>query len=356
MSEGLTHYDVLGVDASADKEAVRAAYQERLGEVRADIERAQEAKKPDEATIDGYRREEARVRSAWQVLSDPYQRGRYDATIEMGAGADASEDGEGGGEVEARAPTTAAERRAAARERARAAAANRPPGMFSTDHPPTPGSWPAGYIAPPPRARTMAMLIDIIVLFLFFGGAQVAATQGMKSIDPKKVDRIHQLDSIISKTSDQKSTIDDKKDAAKNGSDAKKLLTDQSNQLQKKLDQYNKERDRLNSDVQGPQFGIFSGTFLILSILYLIPSTLVSGRTLGKRLLHVRLVQFSGSRVTVSGALAHYGVPVLASLALFGILGQLAFAVALFGVLTWPRNPNLQGLHDRIAKTIVVDG
>ncbi len=28
----------------------------------------------------------------------------------------------------------------------------------------------------------------------------------------------------------------------------------------------------------------------------------------------------------------------------------------LVGVLTWPRNPNYQGLQDRLAKTIVVDG
>jgi hypothetical protein len=30
--------------------------------------------------------------------------------------------------------------------------------------------------------------------------------------------------------------------------------------------------------------------------------------------------------------------------------------VVLFGVLTWPRNANYQGLHDRLAGTIVVDG
>ena len=105
MSEELTHYDVLGVEPTAGKDDIKAAYQERLGEVQADISREQGAKKPDADAIDGFRREEARVRSAWQVLSDPYQRGRYDVTVESG-GALVAAGAVDGDEADADATTT----------------------------------------------------------------------------------------------------------------------------------------------------------------------------------------------------------------------------------------------------------
>ena len=64
----------------------------------------------------------------------------------------------------------------------------------------------------------------------------------------------------------------------------------------------------------------------------------------------------NGDPLTTRAALARYGIPLLFALFLGSFLGPLAFAFALFGVLTWPRNANLQGLHDRMAGTIVVDG
>jgi curved DNA-binding protein CbpA len=352
MSEQITHYDVLGVEQAADKDAIRTAYQERLGEVRADIERAQGAKKPDESAIDGYRREEARVRSAWQVLSDPYQRGRYDATVELGAADDVSADGE----VEVVGDDEAPVDRREARTRQRAAAArNRPPGMFSPEHPPTPSGWPPGFTAPPPRARTLALMIDCFVLLIFFFGANFAAVEVTSSIYPHKTDRIDQLDTLITKTQDQKDKSDSKADNAKT-KEAKKPFQAKSKALQKKLDKFQNERDDLDKGIAGTRFGVLGGVFLLLSGLYLIPSTMMSGRTFGKRLLRIRVVMIDGSPVRLSAALKRYGMPLLVTLALFGVLGQLAFAVTLFGVLTWPRNPNLQGLHDRLSGTIVVDG
>lgn len=349
MSEQITHYDVLGVEPSADKDAIRTAYQERLGEVRADIERAQGAKKPDGSTIDGFRREEARVRSAWQVLSDPYQRGRYDATVELGAAEDVSADGEVD-EEDAPAARTPAKRG----RQPRARDANRPPGMFSPEHPPTPSSWPPGLTAPPPRARTLALMIDCFVLLIFFFGANFAAVEVTSSIYPQKTDRIDQLDALITKRDNAKTKADDAADSARK--EAKKPFQAKSKSLQKKLDRLHKERDDLDKGIAGTRFGVLGGVFLLLSALYLIPSTMISGRTFGKRLLRVHVAMIDGSPVRLSAALKRYGMPLLVTLALFGILGQLAFAVTLFGVLTWPRNPNLQGLHDRLSRTIVVDG
>ncbi len=72
------------------------------------------------------------------------------------------------------------------------------------------------------------------------------------------------------------------------------------------------------------------------------------GRTLGKKLLQLRLVNLDGSPVRTRGAMLHYGVPVMVALLFAPILGPLGYVAVLFGVLTWPRNANYQGLHDRL--------
>src|SRR5215831_10461999 len=66
--EAVTHYDLLGVEPTASKNEVRAAYQAAL----------------DGARGAGDTDHEADVRRAWQVLSDPVQRQRYDERIGVG--------------------------------------------------------------------------------------------------------------------------------------------------------------------------------------------------------------------------------------------------------------------------------
>jgi uncharacterized RDD family membrane protein YckC len=65
MSDERTWYDVLGVEPSAPKSDVKTAYHDALSD-------AQQAENGDEV---------AQVRRAWQVLSDPVQRQRYDEEI-----------------------------------------------------------------------------------------------------------------------------------------------------------------------------------------------------------------------------------------------------------------------------------
>ncbi len=78
MSDDLTHYELLEVDPDAPKDEIRTAYQAKLANVRAARDKEEETKKPSEAIIRAAREEEARLRAAWQVLSDPVQRQRYD--------------------------------------------------------------------------------------------------------------------------------------------------------------------------------------------------------------------------------------------------------------------------------------
>jgi uncharacterized RDD family membrane protein YckC len=100
-----SHYELLGVEPDASKEEIRSAYRDRLEQLRGKVEKG----RSDQAR-DGARTETARLNAAWQVLSDPFQRQRYDAEI---ATDDATELDEGveGEEGEEAAPTPARRRR-----------------------------------------------------------------------------------------------------------------------------------------------------------------------------------------------------------------------------------------------------
>lgn len=72
------YYDLLGVDADAPREEVRDAYRSRLDDLKFDPN----AKRgPSEAQLALIREETGLLNKAWHVLSDPYQRERYDAQL-----------------------------------------------------------------------------------------------------------------------------------------------------------------------------------------------------------------------------------------------------------------------------------
>lgn len=118
VNEAENNYEVLGVEPSASKDEIREAYRERLTEAQAAVTDAETAKRPSESAVADARSEEARVRAAWQVLSDPIQRERHDAAHGIDdqvvadgeivddeaddEGYDDEDDGDGEGEVAAR--------------------------------------------------------------------------------------------------------------------------------------------------------------------------------------------------------------------------------------------------------------
>jgi curved DNA-binding protein CbpA len=381
----LTHYEVLGVEPSASKDEIRAAYREELATAQAQVTNAETAKKPDSGVIAAAREEEATVRAAWQILSDPVQRARYDETIGVEHTAETRlEDTEEEADEEVVASTAVARRNREkspreARAEARAKAmANRPPGLFSTEHPPTPPSWPAGFHAPPPRARLLALLVDVVALALI---VVLQTTLGGLLIDrayPKETKQLDHLSTCLDSLDTAKTDLD--ASAAKRAAsiqqanaDCKEfttvdkkavygapLSTDATKkQLGKQIDhrkgKLEDEQTNLRNDILPGQLAVSMLT-LALALLYLVPSTVRSGRTLGKKLLQLRVVNIDGSPVAVRGAMIHYGLPVAVALLFAPILGPLGYVAVLFGVLTWPRNANYQGLHDRLAGTIVVDG
>ncbi|HEX9504729.1 MAG TPA: J domain-containing protein, partial [Acidimicrobiia bacterium] len=76
-NENENYYEELGVEPGASRDEIRNAHQERVAE----LERARAKKGVTEAQLQQNREAVARVRKAWNVLSDPYQRGRYDQQI-----------------------------------------------------------------------------------------------------------------------------------------------------------------------------------------------------------------------------------------------------------------------------------
>ena len=104
MSE--SHYELIGVDSDASKEEIRSAYRERIEDLRGKVEKG----RSDQAR-DGARVETARLNAAWQVLSDPYQRERYDIQLSGGATGTEPEEHEEQEEMEKeRAPAPARRR------------------------------------------------------------------------------------------------------------------------------------------------------------------------------------------------------------------------------------------------------
>jgi curved DNA-binding protein CbpA len=351
VNEDETNYDVLGVEPNASKEEIRAAYRERLADAQAAVTREETAKKPSGSAIAEAREDEASIRAAWQVLSDPMQRERYDAARGIdntGTELDFVGDDEDDDEVE----MTPRERRAADRARAMA---NRPPGLFSTEIPPTPASWPPGFSPPPPRARFFALSIDVFVLSILIALQLLITPLVIDQMKPGIQDRLDTVSTQIDNLNDKKDKADERADNAKNGSEAEKSAEAESKSLDKQITKKEDTQTELRNELLPITIGVSLVVFG-LALLYLVPSSVKTGRTLGKKLLQIRAVYADGSPLTLRGAIRRYGAPLVAGLFLSSIVGPLGYMFVLVGVLTWPRNPNYQGLQDRIAKTIVVDG
>jgi uncharacterized RDD family membrane protein YckC len=154
-----THYELLGVASDASKDDIRAAYQDKLADVREHRAHEEESKRPSESVIQAARDEEGRLRAAWQVLSDPVQRQRYDDVVGLvpattGDGADLDDDhadddhadDEGGDESDAAVPAT--------RDRSR----RQPPSMITAE----------GLEIPSTGRRATAAGIDTITLLVLY--------------------------------------------------------------------------------------------------------------------------------------------------------------------------------------------
>jgi uncharacterized RDD family membrane protein YckC len=332
------YYDLLGVEADAPVADIRAAYRERKAEM--------SQRDDDDAKADA-----AALNKAWNVLSDPYQRGRYDEQRAEAGGADDDERDDDVVDVPAtRARTTRPPRTNTRTGQGRNARAPLQPTI----------TLPEGLAWPAPKQRFLAMGIDALVLVVLFLVSQVlvlpAVEKSQHRADYDRYTELSQRDGLISKAHDKTNAA--KKTASRNvncdthPSAKNDIAYCDAKAQEKKLTD---ERDRRSRKL-APTQQLVTGVFFLVALLYLVIPSFFGGQTLGKRLQGVRLVKLDGSRVGAGEVFRRYGALALAAFASNQLLGPVGPLVILFVATMWTRNPNRQGLQDRFARTLVVTG
>jgi uncharacterized RDD family membrane protein YckC len=333
------YYSLLGIDADASVDDIRGAYRVR----KQGLDTASDAGKADAAQLN----------KAWNVLSDPYQRGRYDqqraAAAESGApDTDQDDDTTSTNGSGPKGPRASARNSRQARQQSIREA--RQARMKTPTIAPPPGTK-----FPAPKQRIIAMVIDLLVLIVLVSGSQVAAQAVAKSQKPAIVKQIDNLNDQITKQNKIKSDADGRVSADKKANNTAAQATDQkaSDDAKAQVTSLTKQRDDAASKLNPYFIGGIAIAFL-LGFLYLAIPSALTGRTLGKRTQHLKTLREDGSPLGLRGAVVRYGLIVLVTFVLYFVLQQIAAVIVLFGVTMWMRNPNMQGLHDRFAHTIVV--
>jgi uncharacterized RDD family membrane protein YckC len=321
------YYDLLGVESDAARDEIRAAYRDRKAAL--------------DASTETGRAEAAQLNKAWNVLSDPYQRGRYDERLAQG-------------DEDAEPQDVVADVQSNGKGRTSSARPVREPRQRRPMGPPT-ISLPDGARWPQPKQRIIAMVIDLVVLFAVVVGLQLLGEQVAKNQHPAAYKQEQQLNNHT--IPDDQKAYDNAKKASDTADKAnapnKQQLDTATTQAKDKLDADNKALSEAQSTL-GPWRQTLSILGFVIGFLYLAIPSAISGRTLGKRIQHLKVVRENGAPLGATGALLRYGLLVGITFALSFVLGPLAAAIVIIGVTMWMRNPNMQGLHDRWTHTIVV--
>jgi hypothetical protein len=330
------YYDLLGVDADASTDEIKAAYREMKDELAA-------------STDDGAKARKAKLNKAWNVLSDPYQRGRYDSELERGVIADDLDYDDDDEEPSTNGSSPA--KRGAASAPAKRGRERQPIG------PPTIPA-PEGTHYPQTKQRMIAMGIDLAVLLLLFVGSQLLTVNLQKSNERAAYDARSEL--VETSIPDQEDAVDTAKDQLKTAQQATPVVQANVEKAQANVDAEEQKLDDLNSQLDdaeqklAPISQVVMGVTFLIGFLYLIIPSMFWGATVGKRRQHLAVYREDGTPARKGDLIKRYGLLVIATYALSFILGPIAAVIVLFIVTMWMRNPNQQGLHDRFCKTIVV--
>lgn len=315
------YYELLGIDPDADKDTIKSAYRDRLE--------------------DASQGERAKLNKAWNVLSDPVQRERYDGARAEGWLDDAED------EVEV---VDAAPRRGSASRGGGGGGRERTPRPPAAPRPEPDVVLPEGMVLAENRDRGNALLIDFLTLFVVYAVVLAFVLPALvKSQYPAETKKIDAINEQIDKLDKQKSSVDKKVDKAKAKSQAKKDLQQQSKQIQNRIDDKNDALNKLAGHFQGFVM-ILYGVLTFILLLIVVPVTALTGQTIGQRFRKVKVVRQDGSPVGWGGAILRFFPPI--ALAVF--LPQIGALLGLGMVLWFLRDRNRQGFHDKLAKTVVV--
>ena len=349
-----SYYETLGVDPDASRDELRAAYRSRVES----LESAREGTGVNETTLQANREETARVRAAWNVLSDPFQRQRYDAPLSSGGdGDDGDPDTDGvdepGSEVELSgwrkllAPPPPKQ----PRNGSAASGGKQPPPARPAPQPTIP--LPAGTTLAEPRVRGMAMLFDISILLLLYIGIQFFVPQLIQSDYKTISDQISACNKVNDDASPATKFTSDKKDCGfvkTSDGGVGKAGTDTSLTAKQQEKVADTKSSNLGDKIKSTQYVTLVIVF-IAWMLYLVPATAITGRTLGMRGRRIKVIRVNGMPVGWVPAFARFLVPCALALAIPTLGPVIGLGVVLWGF----RDPNRQGFHDKLAKTIVVN-
>ena len=326
------YYEILGVDDDAPVNDIKAAYRDRKAEVAA---LGTDAAKADAAALN----------KAWNVLSDPYQRGRYD---QKRASGELEGDDDTDGDVDEDGGATPV-RKSAKKPAPRTDRRGRP-------LPEPTVTLPAGMSFPSTRRRIIAMSIDLGLLVVLFIGSQLLVVSLEKSHHPKVYHQVvNVLPDQINKASDATSKA---KKAASPNVDCNAHPTAEKDVAYCNAKAHEKDLNKQLADGQSvlaPTSRLISGLFFVVTLILLLGASVITkGQTVGKRLQKIRVVRLDGSPARVTDLFRRYMLLVFAAYALFTFLGPVGSLIVVFVSTMWTRNPNQQGLQDRFAKTLVV--
>lgn len=346
---GRTHYEVLGVEPGAERDAIREAYRSRIAELSPDSYRGSAEERVDESM---------RVNKAWNVLSDPFQRRRYDDQLDSGTGTVADDTGSGAHDETSTTPAARpvgglqglfAGRRAGGGAAGGAGGAKGPGGggAGSGRERPAPAEYPAGLVPAPTRSRINALSIDLAILILIVFGLQFvnhavsekvlvvyrdgkpAKTVEVKDRDPVALEKDLQA-------AEERRTADRRREAERKG------------EKPPKAPKIEIKDEKLA--VGGAAVALTLAS-VILPLAYLVPLSAYTGQTLGKKRAGLVLVRVDGSPAGWTASLVHYGVPIVVGL----LLMPIGYLIGIGLVLWWLGDPRRQGVHDKLARTLVVE-
>jgi len=343
------YYDLLGVDADAPVADIRAAYRDKKAAV-------------SDAGTDEAKADAAALNKAWNVLSDPYQRGRYDEQRGLGSDDDTDED-DGDDDDDDAAPVARsrpAKTPAKTNARSNARAVAKPTVVL-----------PAGMAFPPVRTRRVAMFIDLGVLLVLFLASQFLMVSIEKSQHRAAYDDISVVNKLITKdnaavsAANKKASGPDKtyadlvKTKGASSPEAQAALAAKKAPDQAVTDakaQQKKDNDRLTKDEStlAPISNLVTGVFFLVSLAVLLIPSMFGGATIGKRQQKIRVVRIDGSPARFGDLFRRYAVLVFAAYVFTSFLRSPVGAVIVVFIAAMSRNPNTQALHDRFAKTLVV--
>ena len=350
----MDYYAILGVSSAASKAEIKTAYRERKEALSAKDEDSAK----NEARRSANRLEGAALNEAWNVLSDQTQRDRYDAEI-------AARDS---GAIEGRSTELSASAdRTPAQISAQNAAQNSTPqvggGPLSQRSRRARLVLPAGVELAATRQRILAMVFDLTVIILLVICTQIVGAKIISERYPVQKNANATAGEMrtaaaadLSGASKSLKAAEDKASKAKGEektvAQAEVTKRAAAEKVAKKAEvRAAAELKKTQEALRGPTTMLLVASSL-LALLYLVPSTAITGRTLGKRIRGVKVLRSNGEALTWWPAFSRFLLPVAIATSLF--YSPPGLLIALGSVLWWFWDPNRQGSHDRISKTIVV--